>query len=204
MLPREKCVGCAACEQVCPQKCITMRADPKGFLHPEIDATACINCGACEKVCHVMFPVLKYPLPQKVYAARTKEPGMLQRSSSGGIASMLAQDFVEKGGIVYGAAFDKNLVVQHIRVTDASGLQKIQGSKYVQSDFRAVYPLLKKDLTGGNRVLVFGTPCQIAGLRKFFGKKENLLLCDLICHRAPSPKLFAEHIKAIESEEKRW
>ena len=203
MLPWEKCVGCSACEQACPKKCITMRPDQKGFLHPEIDATTCINCGACEKVCQVISPVLKHPLPQKVYAARTQEPSILQRSSSGGIASMLAQDFVDKGGIVYGAAFDEKLVVRHIRVTDTSGLQRIQGSKYVQSDIQAIYPLLKKDLTTGNRVLVFGTPCQIAGLRKIFGECENLLLCDLICHSAPSPKLFAEHIKAIESEGKK-
>ena len=203
MLPQEKCVGCSACEQVCPKKCITMQPDSKGFLYPKINEAACIGCGACEKVCQVNSPVLKYPLPQKVYAARTKEPDMLQRSSSGGIATMLAKDFVEKGGIVYGAAFDENLVVQHIRVTDASSLEKIQGSKYVQSDIQAIYSMVREDLTVGNRVLVFGTPCQIAGLRKIFGKSEKLLLCDLICHSAPSPKLFAEHIKAAESEGKK-
>ena len=203
MLPQEKCVGCSACEQICPKKCIVMQPDNKGFLHPEINTAACINCGACEKVCQVISPVMKYPLPQKVYAARTKDPDMLKMSSSGGIASMLAKDFLEKGGIVYGAAFDENLVVRHTRVTDASGLKKIQGSKYVQSDIRAVYPLLKMDLKAGSRCLVFGTPCQIAALRKYFGEKENLLLCDLICHSAPSPKLFADHIKAIESEGKK-
>lgn len=203
MLPQEKCTGCASCAYACPQNCITMRPDLKGFLYPNIDITACIKCGACEKVCPALFPVSKWLLPNKVYAARSKKTDERLNSSSGGIASVLAETYVQNGGIVYGAAFDANLIVRHFRVTDSEGVQRLQGSKYVQSDIQQIYPELKQDLKAGNSVLVFGTPCQIAALRKFFGNQNKLLLCDLICHGAPSPKLFADHIRAIESEGKK-
>lgn len=199
MLPAERCVGCAACVQVCPKSCITMQSDPKGFLHPQIDSAACVDCKACEKVCQVSAPVEKYPLPKKVYAARIKQNDELKSCSSGGIASLLAETVVKDGGIVYGAAFDENLQVRHIRVTDAAGLKKLQGSKYVQSDIQTVYSSLRRDLGVGKKVLVIGTPCQIAGVRKIFGEKRDMLLCDLVCHSVPSPRLFADHIHAIEA-----
>ncbi len=203
MLPKETCVGCAACTQVCPKKCITMIPDAKGFLHPCIDEAVCVKCGACEKACQVLHTVQKNPAPQKVYAARVKDKSMLRKSSSGGIASMLAEEFIRRGGIVYGAAFDEQMIVRHIRVSEVTSLDRLQGSKYVQSDIQEIYAGIKKDLVAGKNVLLFGTPCQIAGARKIFGEEGKLLLCDLICHSAPSPKIFAEHLKAIEAEGKK-
>lgn len=203
MLPQEQCTGCAACAYVCPHNCITMQPDSKGFLCPSIDIVSCIKCGACEKVCPALSPVSKWSLPIKVYAARSRKTDERLNSSSSGIASVLAETYMQNGGIVYGAAFDANLNVKHIRVTDSEGVKKIQGSKYVQSDIQQIYPELKQDLKTGNSVLVFGTPCQIAALRKIFENQDKLLLCDLICHSAPSPKLFADHIRAIEADGKK-
>lgn len=203
MLPQEECTGCAVCAYACPKNCITMQQDSKGFLYPRIDTATCIKCGACVKACPALSPVSKWSLPNKVYAARSRIKDERLNSSSGGIASALAETYIQNGGIVYGAAFDENLVVKHIRVTDREGVKKIQGSKYVQSDIQQIYPELKHDLTVGNSVLVFGTPCQIAAIRRIFGNQNRLLLCDLICHSAPSPKLFADHIRAIEADGKK-
>lgn len=202
MLPKDKCVGCSACKDVCPKGCITMQANKKGFLHPRIDAAICIECGACEHVCQVLNPVQKHKLPDKVYAAREADSTVLRNSSSGGIATALADLFLSIGGVVYGAAFDENMVVKHIRVSHRDELKRIQGSKYVQSDIQEIYGKVKQDLSQGLNVLVFGTPCQIAGLRKRFDQAEKLFLCDLICHSAPSPKVLADHLRAIETDRK--
>ena len=37
-LPKELCCGCAACAQICPQKCIKMEKDNEGFYYPQIDS----------------------------------------------------------------------------------------------------------------------------------------------------------------------
>lgn len=203
MLPEKECVGCAACEYACPRKCIHMEPNAQGFAYPVVNKDVCIHCGACEKVCQVINPVNKYALPQTTLAARIKEQESLQKSSSGGIAWLLSSEFLKMGGVVYGAAFDENMVVRHIRVTDNVGLKRIQGSKYVQSDLQNIYPQLKKDIEAGTKILFIGTPCQVAGIRKLFGERENLLLCDLFCHGVPSPKLFADHIREIEANGKK-
>ena len=42
----EKCVGCAACVNVCPAGAISMSNDKA-----KIDAANCVNCGKCVQVC---------------------------------------------------------------------------------------------------------------------------------------------------------
>lgn len=48
------CVGCNACVQICPVKCISTYHDPLGFMYPKADAERCINCHFCERVCPVI------------------------------------------------------------------------------------------------------------------------------------------------------
>ncbi len=44
----EKCVGCGACDAVCPQGCIHMEESPA-----QIDQNRCLHCGRCAEVCPV-------------------------------------------------------------------------------------------------------------------------------------------------------
>ena len=88
---KKDCCGCGACAQKCPKQCITMQADPEGFLYPEVDTAACIHCGLCEQAC----PILKgetYPQPEKAYAAFATDDQLRKQSSSGGVFSLLAGD----------------------------------------------------------------------------------------------------------------
>ena len=40
-----------------------------------------------------------------------------------------------------------------------------------------------------------GTPCQVAGLRKYLRKNyENLLLVDIVCHGVPSPMVWKKYL----------
>lgn len=78
----------------------------------------------------------------------------------------------------------------------------MQGSKYVQSSIGFTYTQAKENLENGKRVLFSGTPCQIAGLKKFLGKEYgNLLTIDIICHGVPSEKIFQSYIKYLENKE---
>lgn len=45
-----------------------------------------------------------------------------------------------------------------------------------------------------------GTPCHVAGLVKYLGKKkfEKLLLVDIVCHGVPSSKIFKDYIDYVE------
>lgn len=45
----DTCTGCRCCLSVCPQSCITIRADGRA----KIDAAHCLSCGRCAEVCPV-------------------------------------------------------------------------------------------------------------------------------------------------------
>lgn len=194
---KEKCTGCHACVNICPQNSIEMVADEFGFLYPVINQETCVNCGICKRQC----PVLQSrPIVEsiKVYAAINKTPFDYETTTSGGIATLFARKILKQGGVVYGAAVCEDLSVKHIRVTSDKDVEQIKGSKYVQSKIGETFTEAKRDLEEGKVVLFIGTPCQIAGLKKVVGEKyDKLITCDIVCHGVPSPQYLNEHIESI-------
>lgn len=191
----ENCVGCRSCELACPNKCISMNPDHEGFLYPTVDTGNCISCGLCLKKCPVMNTQQGNSFSTEYYALKTKNKKDIFNSASGGAADTATKILLQKGGYVYGAAYDEDFRVKHIEVTNESGREKLQSSKYVQSDTGKCFLLARKRLNEGKYVLFTGTPCQIAGLNAFLGKSyDNLVTIDLICHGVPSPLLFKKYL----------
>ena len=195
------CCGCQACAQSCPKSCIVMPPDEEGFLYPVVDAATCVNCGLCERVCPVLNSTeqIKDTVPV-AYAAYNLDEKVRLESSSGGIFTLLAEDVLEKNGVVYGAAMVGS-VVKHIRVDNCEALYALRGSKYVQSDIGQTYLQAKKDLEEDRTVLYTGTPCQIEGLKAFLQKEyDNLICMDMICHGVPSPMIWSKYVAFREKK----
>ena len=193
-----KCCGCEACVQACKLHCITMEMDEEGFSYPLIDPDKCISCGACDRVCPIQSAREK-PVGMSVYAARCLDEETRRTSSSGGIFSLLARKTFEKGGAVFGAAFESDFSVSHKPARSLEKLEALKGSKYVQSrigdSFRQAEQLLKQ----GIPVLFTGTPCQISGLHSFLGKKyENLYTAEILCHGVPSFMVWRKYLQEQE------
>lgn len=190
---KKDCCGCGACVQVCPKQCISMITDNEGFLYPNVDSTICIDCGLCEKVC----PVINQNSPKEplsVYAAKNNDEEIRLKSSSGGIFTLLAEKVIAEGGVVFGAKFDADWNVVHDYTETVEGLAAFRGSKYVQSEIGNNYRIAKQFLSDGRKVLFSGTPCQIAGLKRFLRKEyDNLLTVDVVCHGVPSPMVWNKY-----------
>ena len=176
-----------------------MKTDIEGFLQPSIDQEKCIECGLCVKHCPIINPIDTQCLKQEAYAMISKKDRKV--SSSGGAFSVFAKLVLSKGGCIYGATINEKFYTHHIRIDNIKDLHLLRGSKYIQSDIGDCFQLVKKDLRNGQMVLFAGTPCQIAGLYKYLGRKyENLLITlDLVCHGVPSQGAFNEYIKKVES-----
>lgn len=181
-----------------------MLPDEYGFLYPLIDEAICIDCGACRRVCAYRREVGGFlNEPAKAFAAVNLNAEVLWASSSGGAFSAIAEVVIEEGGLVFGCTLDSNLVARHISVESVSELEKLRGSKYLQSKIESSYAETRIALNKGRKVLFVGTPCQIAGLKAFLQNDyNNLLTIDLFCHGISSRDFFAKYIKYLEKHYK--
>lgn len=191
---KEECTGCHGCYNVCPKKCIDMNFDEEGFLYPSVDSDKCVECGLCEKVCPIIHTVEVKNEPIAV-GCYNKNEKIRMESSSGGIFTLISELVIKSGGVVFGAEFDENFNVRHSYVDNIEGLHKFRGSKYVQSTIGNSYYDAKQFLEQGRQVLFSGTPCQIAGLKRYLQKDYDNLICqDIVCHGLPSTYVW-EHYK---------
>lgn len=192
----EQCTGCGACRNSCPFNAIKMVPDEEGFLVPVIDRALCRNCGLCEKSCPVLQPVYKNNASPACYAMMADDE-IRKISSSGGFFTLAARNILEKGGLVFGAAWQENWKVAQVAAANEEELAALRGSKYVQGDSRLSYREAKQALEEGRYVLYTGLPCQIAGLYACLGNKEyeKLITMEVCCHGAPSPAAFEKYLK---------
>lgn len=191
---KSQCCGCEACCSVCPKNCISIKADKEGFVYPHVDLSQCIDCKLCEKVCPVLFPAPSTKVPL-VYAGINNNTNIRLQSSSGGIFTLIAEQVLQKNGVVFGACFDEQWNVIHRYTETKEGLSRFRGSKYVQSYIGNSFLQAKQFLDEGRKVLFSGTPCQIAGLKNFLRKPyQNLLTVDVVCHGVPSPKVWQKYL----------
>lgn len=196
----ESCYGCNACEQICPKNAIKLIENSEGFNYPLLDDKLCVNCGLCEKVCPYTKELVDNEI-NNVYGLQNLNQDDLMKSSSGGAFIAMAKFVLSKGGFVAGCVLDENFVAKHILTNDLNLVEKMQGSKYVQSYIGNVYTNIKELLDDGKFILFSGTPCQVAGLKFFLMKGyDNLLTIDLICHGVPSQFLLNEYIKNQNKE----
>lgn len=194
---KSKCCGCMACVQKCPKQCITMKEDEEGFLYPHVDESLCVSCNLCEKVCPVINQTANNE-PIKVYAATNNNKEILKQSSSGGIFSLIAEKILDENGVVFGAAFNDKWEVCHTYIEKKEDLCKLRGSKYVQSWVGSTYKDAESFLKQNRKVLYSGTPCQIAGLKKYLRKDYEHLICvDIICHGSPSPGIWKSYLETV-------
>lgn len=196
-----KCSGCTACFAICPKDAITMQADSEGFKYPVIDKNKCIDCGLCCKVCPLENMYGNFGEDKTSFACRAKDENFAKQSSSGGVFGILANMYLKEQAVIYGAAFDDNWNVCHIRADKKDELKSLYTSKYVQSDIGNTFRQVKCDLDNGKKVLFAGTPCQVAGLKSYLQKDYlNLLSVDFICHGVPSPLVWQRYIIAMEKK----
>lgn len=198
-LEKERCTGCGACSNACPNSCISMTADSEGFLYPEVDSFRCSHCGVCTALCPAINSVLPLDkMEQQVYAAWSLDDQTRYQSTSGGIFTELAKSVLWKGGLVVGARYNERHMVSHALIQCEKDLSLLQQSKYVQSNAGLIYQNVRTELEKGRKVLFTGTPCQCAAMKRFAGRAEGLILCDFICRGVNSPLVYAKYLEELE------
>lgn len=197
---KRECTGCAACESICPQNAISMKVDGEGFTFPVINNDMCIQCRLCEKVCHQEN---RNNAIKRVLAIQTNDELALYNSSSGGAISVIATQFLNDGGCVCAATYNRNDGAHWTIFNKIEVLYSIRGSKYFQIPLsRDIYWQIEDKLSKGIKVLFIGTPCQVSGVAKRIPHKYQHLffLIDIVCGGIVSPMLEEKYIRYEENK----
>ena len=198
---RSVCMGCGCCSNICPTGAIQMEYDNSGYIKPFIDMDKCVECGRCASLC----PAVNVSSLQNndntpdCYAVQANMDIRL-KSSSGGFFTVVAEHIIRNGGVVYGAIWCEDFQCEIAEASKECEIEPMRLSKYVQSKAYTTYEKVVTRLREKTRVVYFGLPCQIAGLRMFMKEcgiesDDDLILVDLVCFGAPSNVLFRKYLE---------
>ncbi len=169
-------------------------------MYPSVDLEKCTNCGICLKHC-ISKETNHNSSEPELYDAAMLNERIIKNSASGGISAALMMDFLKRREYVSGAVLDKDLNCRHIVTNSIHDLEKIQGSKYVQSSMKDVYSEIEKKVK--DVLLFIGTPCQVAAIKQYFKVKKiqtKLYTVDILCHGVPSQQFFNKYINELKGK----
>lgn len=199
-----ECTGCSACGVICPTKCISFSENKSGFISPIVDLDKCINCGICKEVCYKYFNT--HNLERNAYNNNTKVYGVINNYikqlsdvTTVGIATVIADFYFKKNKNIVGVDFDpiQNKCFHKIAISE-NDINSFAGSKYLQS---SNYESFDNIIHSNKESIVFGTPCQIYGLRQIIKKQkieDKFCLIDIYCAGVPSKNLWISYTKHLD------
>lgn len=200
-IEKNQCTGCGLCSVKCPKQCVLMVEDEEGFRFPKIDSSKCVGCGLCLNTCPATTAAdgLYSKYNRSYYCGIIKDNEVLIKSSSGGVFGVLAEYIIRNGGYVCGCIYTDEMEAIHILSNRKQDIEKMYGSKYVQSRVEHCFTEILDHLNSNEMILFTGTACQIAALRLFLDKDYSKLYCvEILCHGVPSPGLFRMYKKYLE------
>ncbi len=199
------CSGCSACYLVCPTKAVKIDLSEDGFYIAILDKQKCINCGKCLKVCSKFVDINKKNKFENLplYASYSLDKSVQESCSSGGIAFEIAKYGLNNGYKIAGVIYDYNQQkAKTVIVDNLKDLELLKGSKYLQSDCSQTF---NEIIRSKDKFIVFGTPCQIAGLdlvAKQNNCRDRLILIDFFCHGVPTYLLWNKFLEYIKTDKK--
>lgn len=114
--------------------------------------------------------------------------------------SVLADQVLREGGVVIGAKYSDDFRSVVMASTEECDLDELRRSKYCQSFPDGIYQKVSQFLKDGKRVMMVGTPCQIAVAKGIFGENPKLFLVDFLCGGVTPNTTFSDYIDYLEKK----
>lgn len=197
------CCGCQVCGDVCPKSSIFFEKDEEGIWYPKVNPETCIDCHLCEKICPILNKKAREgnAITPEAYVFQAPSPLDRLRSASGGAYTLFVREVFKRGGYIAGHIWEDDYkAVKGFITCNPDDLEKLRGTKYLQSNVEGMYKAVKELLDNGEQVLFSGTPCQNAAMHSYLRKEyENLIMTDFVCMGIDSPFAFKRYIESLEN-----
>lgn len=193
------CINCNLCKKECPIDAVETKKTALHFEYNERNTEKCKDCGKCLNICPINARISKDSFERKSYAAKNKDRNIQKNSTSGGIFTIIAQDILKKGGVVYGAERSGGKT-KHIRISDEKKLHKIRGSKYSYSSIIEILKEIEEDIKSNKKILFSGTPCQVGAIKQLAKEYDNITYVSVICHGVLNDELVNEYLNEKDLE----
>jgi len=179
VIRKNLCVGCGACEAVCPVNSIQLVEGTPKLVG------MCIACGMCYNNCpRSEFEIEDLEMQvfgrarneeeaeigvlSACYAVRAKDGEILERCQDGGAVTAILSNFLDDGGecaVVAGLEKEKVWVPTPMVALSKEELALGAGTKYTPSPTLVGLASAVSEY-GKGKVAVVGTPCQMRALRR--------------------------------------
>lgn len=149
----------------------------------------------------------------KAYSGHIIDRDQLLKSSSGGAASHIAEQFIRRDGVVFGVGYAKDFKsAEYYCVKTVEDLEKLKGSKYIPSrkminidgEYCSVYKVTEEYLLEGRSVLYIGLGCDVGSIKRYCEinriDDENLYTIELICVGTTLQEAHSMYIQEIEKK----
>lgn len=130
-------------------------------------------------------------------------------TTSGGLATSIARNFIIGGGVVYGVAYTENFrKARYLCIDKAEEVALIRGTKYIRAEKKLdsgniMVNEIAEQLTNGIKVLCIGLPCEMYSLKSALIKKNaevnKLYILDLVCHGPAIGEIHEAFIDLLEN-----
>ncbi len=194
-----KCTGCQFCEAVCPVGAINISLDKEGFYKPIVN-DKCVNCGLCKKYCFKYHAVDFSQCDDNqllCYSAKAKNKMVLEKSSSGGVLTVIFKQLIYEGYKILGVGYDyEQNISKYYILNSVDDLYQIQGSKYMQA--KSGEALLNVLSSINEKCAIIGTPCLMYTISNYLNERcarEKFVLIDFFCHGTPTINLWKKYIR---------
>ncbi|MDR0293572.1 MAG: Coenzyme F420 hydrogenase/dehydrogenase, beta subunit C-terminal domain [Oscillospiraceae bacterium] len=124
-------------------------------------------------------------------------------SSAGGVFTLLCEEIIGQGGVVFGARYNEKFETVHVKAERMPECVPMRGVKYAAGETEGIYEQAVSCLRQGKRVLFTGTACQIARLYAHPGGRPDhprLLTADMVCGGIADPAVFAQYLTYVEEK----
>ncbi|MDR1669647.1 MAG: Coenzyme F420 hydrogenase/dehydrogenase, beta subunit C-terminal domain [Oscillospiraceae bacterium] len=155
-----------------------------------------------------------------VYGAANLNENIRSASSAGGVFSLLCEDMIRRGGVVFGVHYNDMFETAHGMADRIPECVPMRGAKYTESKTGSAYEQTAACLQRGTPVLFTGTACQIAELNAYlcwlpatalsapglYSRNEArnlsdsplLLTADVVCTGVAEQAVFSAYLQSVE------